>query len=213
MTAHTEVAHRGIGPIGGLNTRWHELALWLYAAIVTAHWLEHLLQAFQIWVLNWPRPRANGVLGLAFPWLISSEWLHYAYAVVMLAAFVLLLPGFAGRARTWWLAALGVQVWHHLEHALLLVQAQVGHNIFGRPVPTSLAQLFLPRAELHLFYNAVVTIPMLVAIYYHMHPQDDELGPFTCSCSRRSIGPRAHIGGDVTGADHSKAGVVSTDNA
>lgn len=150
-----------------------------------AHWLEHLYQAFEIWALNWPRPQANGVLGLAFPWLVSSEWLHYGYAVVMLGAFALLLPGFAGLARTWWIVALAIQTWHHFEHAILLVQAQVGHNIFGRQVPTSLAQLFLPRAELHLFYNAVVTIPMLVAIYYHMHPRQDELR-VTCSCSRRS---------------------------
>ncbi|MDQ3932752.1 MAG: hypothetical protein M3252_07955, partial [Actinomycetota bacterium] len=93
MAAHIEVAgKRRLGTIGSLNTRWHELALWSYGAIVVAHWLEHALQAFQIWALNWPRPQANGALGLAFPWLVSSEWLHYGYAVVMLCAFALLLP-------------------------------------------------------------------------------------------------------------------------
>ncbi len=186
MAAHHEVAEqRAGGVIESLNTRWHEFALWSYATIVVAHWLEHLAQAFQIWALNWPRSQANGALGLLFPWLITSEWLHYAYAVVMLAAFALLLPGFAGRARTWWLIALGIQVWHHFEHAILLVQAQAGHNLLGRPVPTSLAQLFLPRAELHLLYNGIVTIPMLIAIYFHMHPSRDEVPAVACSCGRR----------------------------
>ncbi len=192
MLAPVEVASRPrIGVIARINTRWHELALWSYGAIVIAHWLEHVFQAFQIWALHWPRAQANGALGLVLPWLVTSEWLHYAYAVLMLAAFALLLPGFAGRARTWWLVALGIQVWHHFEHAILLVQAQVSHNIFGREVPTSLVQLFLPRAELHLFYNAIVTIPMLIAIYHHMHPRSEDVGAVACSCSRRSAAHRS----------------------
>ena len=46
----------------------------------------------------------------------------------------------------------------------------LGHNFFGRPVPTSLVQLWVPRVELHLFYNTIVFIPMVIAMYYHMFP-------------------------------------------
>ena len=63
-----------------LNTRWHERALQVFMFIVLAHWGEHLVQAYQIYVMGWPRPKANGILGLWYPWLIKSETLHYGYA-------------------------------------------------------------------------------------------------------------------------------------
>jgi hypothetical protein len=43
-----------------LNTKWHERALQVFMAIVLAHWGEHLFQAYQIYVMGWPRPKANG---------------------------------------------------------------------------------------------------------------------------------------------------------
>jgi hypothetical protein len=173
---------RLLGPTGLLNTRLHKTALMIFMVVVIGHWAEHLTQAVQIYLLDWPRPKAGGVLGLAFPWLVSSEWLHYGYAIVMLAALVALRHGFTGRARTWWNVAMWLQVWHHLEHFLLLLQALTGANLMGKPVPTSVAQLVFPRVELHLFYNAVVFAPMVVAMVYHLRPRRDELARMTCSC-------------------------------
>ena len=72
----------------------------------SAHWGEHLVQAYQIWVMGWPRPKANGILGLWYPWLIKSEVLHYGYALVMLIGIWVLRKGFTGRSRTWWTVAL-----------------------------------------------------------------------------------------------------------
>jgi hypothetical protein len=63
-----------------------------------------------------------------------------------------------------------IQFWHHIEHLLLISQYMTGHNLFGRPVPTSIIQLWIPRVELHLFYNAIVFIPMVIAMYYHLFP-------------------------------------------
>ena len=63
-----------------------------------------------------------------------------------------------------------IQFFHHIEHALLQTQAILGHNLLGRPVPTSLVQLWVPRVELHLFYNTIVFIPMVIAMYYHLFP-------------------------------------------
>jgi len=82
--------------------------------------------------------------------------LHYGYALIMLVGIWTLLPGFVGRARTWWLAALVIQFWHHIEHALLQGQVIAGRTLFGAPAPTSIVQLWIPRVELHLFYNTVV---------------------------------------------------------
>ena len=166
------------------NTSWHRAAINVFTFVVLAHWAEHLAQAAQIWILGWSRPDARGLLGMPFPWLIESEWLHYGYALVMLAGFWLLRDGFVGRARLWWGIALGVQVWHHLEHLLLLVQSLTGQYLLGRPVPTSLAQVVFPRVELHLFYNAVVFAPMVIAIGLHLRPTWHERALMRCSCRR-----------------------------
>jgi hypothetical protein len=167
-----------------LNGPRHELALRIFMAIVLAHWAEHLLQAFQIYVLGWPVPKAGGLLGYFYPSLIKSEALHYGYALVMLAGLWLLRPGFTSATdRRWWTIALGIQFFHHVEHALLQTQAILGHNFFGRPVPTSLVQLWVPRVELHLFYNTIVFIPMVIAMYYHMFPLAAEAAEQKCTCA------------------------------
>ena len=43
-----------------VSTDRHELALRLFMVIVLAHWVEHLLQGLQIYVLGWPVPEARG---------------------------------------------------------------------------------------------------------------------------------------------------------
>lgn len=166
-----------------INTDWHEFALRTYLAIVLAHWAEHFLQAFQIYALGWPVPEARGVLGHFFPWVITSEALHYGYAIVMLVGLFLLRPGFTNLLeRRWWTIALAIQFWHHIEHGLLQLQAILGTPFFARPVPTSIAQLWIPRVELHLFYNTIVFIPMVIAMYYHMFPPSSAPAP-RCTCA------------------------------
>lgn len=184
MATSVGTDRRLLGPGGLLNTRYHKAGLLVFLVIVLGHWAEHLVQAFQIWVLGWPRPQAGGLLGLAFPVLVTSEWLHYGYAIVMLVGFVTLRHGFAGRSRTWWNTAMWIQVWHHFEHLLLLVQAMTGAYLMGAAVPTSIAQLVFPRVELHLFYNAIVFIPMVVAMVYHRRPRTAEAELMRCACAR-----------------------------
>ena len=173
-----------------INGPQHETAMRLFLVIVLAHWAEHLLQAFQIYVLGWPVPQARGALGLLFPFLVASEALHYVYALVMLAGLWMLRPGFTGvEDRRWWTVALGIQFFHHIEHFVLQSQYLLGQNLFDRPVPTSLVQLWVPRVELHLFYNTIVFIPMVVAMYFHMFPPV-ATGRATCTCAwHRRLSP------------------------
>lgn len=166
-----------------LNGIWHKPALQAFMVIVLAHWAEHLTQAVQIYAMGWPPPQARGVLGLFYPWLIKSEALHYGYAVVMLFGIWLLRPGFTGLSNKWWTAALVIQFWHHIEHALLQGQAIAHHNLFGSPVPMSILQLWIPRVELHLFYNTIVFIPMVIGMYYHMFPPVGETAHSGCTCA------------------------------
>ena len=146
---------------GKLNGPWHKRALQAFLVIVIAHWAEHLVQA----------------------WLVHSEVLHYGYALIMLVGIWTLLPGFVGRSRTWWLAALVIQFWHHIEHALLQGQVIAGRTLFGAAAPTSIVQLWFPRLELHLFYNTVVFVPMMVAMFYHLFPSAPDAARMQCGCA------------------------------
>jgi hypothetical protein len=187
------IAHEMRTLVDRLNGSLHERALQIFLVIVLAHWAEHLLQAFQIYGLGWPVPEARGLLGYFYPWLIRSESLHYGYAIVMLIGLWVLRPGFTGvQDRRWWTVALVIQFLHHFEHLLLLMQVMVGHNLAGRPVPTSLIQLWVPRVELHLFYNSIVFVPMVIGMYFHMFPPAAlAAAPRTCTCAwNRELAPR-----------------------
>src|SRR5579859_3968836 len=166
---------------GKLNSRWHKIALQLFMIVVLAHWAEHIAQAWQIYVLGWPAHHAGGVLGLFFPWLVHSEVLHYSYALIMLIGIWVLRGGFTGISRKWWTIALVIQFWHHIEHLLLIGQATFHHNLFGSPVPTSIIQLIVPRVELHLFYNTIVFVPMVIGMYFHVFPRKSD-APAACDC-------------------------------
>ena len=173
-----------------LNTVWHKRALYLFTFIVLAHWAEHLAQAYQIYLLGWPRPAAGGFLGYFFPWLVSSELMHYGYAIVMLVGIWMLRRGFTGTSRKWWTLALVIQFWHHIEHAILQWQALTHHYWLGSPVPVSFLQMLFPksRVEIHLFYNAIVFIPMVIAMYYHLFPpKGEEIAACSCSLHRESL--------------------------
>lgn len=172
--------------LGRLNGPWHQRSLYIFMAIVIAHLAEHIVQAFQVYVLDWPVHQARGLLGQFFPWLVHAEVLHYGYAVIMLVGIWVLLPGFVGRSRTWWIVALVIQFWHHIEHALLQGQAIAGANLFGSPVPVSIVQLWIPRVELHLLYNTLVFVPMVVAMYYHLLPSARDAAAMRCHCALRT---------------------------
>ena len=169
--------------INRINTSKHEFALRIYTFIVLAHWAEHLVQAFQIFVLQMPRPASRGVLGQFFPWLVTSELMHYGYALFMLIGLWILRKGFVGRSYKWWMASFVIQFWHHIEHLLLQLQAIQQTNYWGSPVPVSLLQLVFPRVELHLFYNTIVFIPMAVAMYMHLFPTATERAHTKCTCA------------------------------
>lgn len=146
------------------NSRRDELILKIFAWMMVAHWVEHLVQAYQVWVLGYERHHAGGLLGQIFPWLVHSEWLHFGYAVLTFVGLLALYRAFSGAALAWWKTALAIQAWHLVEHTLLFVQAQGEFTLFGAKEPTSVLQVFFPRIELHLFYNSVVTVPIVIAM-------------------------------------------------
>jgi hypothetical protein len=156
----------------------------IFMAVVIAHWAEHLFQVYQIYALGWAPHMAGGMLGYVFPWLVRSEVLHFSYAAVMMVGLLWLRGEFSvpGASR-WWTAATVIQAWHLVEHTLLQAQA-LTHPFFGRDVPTSILQLWFPRVELHLFYNSVVTVPMVVALW--LESRKDARSVPACECQTTS---------------------------
>jgi hypothetical protein len=174
-----------------LNTRWHKVALRAFLAIVIFHWIEHIVQAYQFFVLHWSRPMSMGVLGMYYPWLMKSEVLHYGFALVMLIGLWVLRKGFTGTSYTWWMVSFWIQFWHHFEHFILFYQAQTGHYWFGGSVPTSVGQIWIPRIELHLIYNMLVFIPMVVGMYLHVYPSARDAAKAVCTCAHKHVPVRA----------------------
>jgi hypothetical protein len=129
--------------------------------IIGLHFSEHIAQIIELYGMKMPRPECLGLLGLFYPYLMHSEWLHYGHALLMLVG----LYYFKAQARSfkWWKTTLLLQHYHHLEHLILLVQAIVGVNLFNFPKPISIGQLWFPRLELHFAYNLMVLIPMILA--------------------------------------------------
>ena len=129
----------------------------------------------------------------AFMVVVVAHWAEHLVQAMLVGLF-LLRPGFVGVARAWWTVALVIQFWHHIEHLLLLIQAQTGVFFFGASVPTSVAQLVVPRVELHLFYNSIVFIPMMVAVYLHKRPNERDLRASSCACAEvRGAGREAAL--------------------
>ncbi|MBW4535183.1 MAG: hypothetical protein KME09_14710 [Pleurocapsa minor HA4230-MV1] len=130
----------------------------IFIGICIAHFVEHLAQIYELYVLGWSRPLCLGFLGLWQPALMHSEWLHYGYALFMLIGLYQLQRQVKTR---WWVTTIYLQQFHHLEHLLLLIQALGGVAMANR---TSIGGAFFPRLELHFFYNLVVMIPMMIAL-------------------------------------------------
>lgn len=133
--------------------------------ISIAHFIEHVAQILEVYLFNIPREKALGILGMLYPWLMKSETLHYVLALYMLVAIYWYSDRFRGKARKYWNFAFWSQTWHHFEHLLLIAQATTGYYLFGANKPTSVGQLFVSKIELHFFYNLIIFILMMRALW------------------------------------------------
>lgn len=167
-----------------INGGLHEQALWLYMLIVFGHWLEHIAQVYQVYILGWVPAKAGGALGLVAPGLAMAEVLHFGYNLFLIGGIVLLRPGFAGRSRFWWNLALLAQGWHFFEHILLQAQYLTGHYLFGASMQISILQQWFPRVELHFMYNLIVFLPLLIGVLYHFYPPPNEPVNERCTCNQ-----------------------------
>ena len=168
-----------------INGPWHSRALVIVFSPIFFHMFEHVLQVFQVYVLNIERADALGLLGIWLPRLMRAEVIHFGFSVYTLLAILVLGGAIVGRARWFGLVALSVQSWHLFEHTLLLTQRSTDNFFFGTAGPSSLVELLIPRVELHFAYNATVFTCILVAMLLHAYPPRGETVRPRCGCARQ----------------------------
>lgn len=131
----------------------------LFILIVAIHFIEHLAQIYQLYNLAWARADCLGLLGLINPNLIKREWLHYGFAFYMLVGLYYIKIN--SKKSYWWNVAFNLQMFHYIEHLILISQALNGISMSNR---ISIGSFLMPRIELHFMYNLIVMIPILIAI-------------------------------------------------
>jgi hypothetical protein len=151
------------------------LALYVVlAATQSAHVGEHVVQVAQLRLLGIPATDAHGVFGA-----LDVEWVHFVWNAWVLAAIGVLL---AGRPRSGWLWAAGLLAgWHLAEHTVL-IGLYLATGVDGRPGLLADGGLLgggLPvlRPELHLAYNLIETLPLLIGLVGVVRELRPDRGP------------------------------------
>ena len=80
-----------------------------------------------------------------------------------------------------WTFAVAIPAFAHGDHDARPLARDLGQNLFGSPVPTSILQQFIPRPELRLLYNLAVFIPMVVAMWLHTRRDQADVNECTCA--------------------------------
>lgn len=142
----------------------------LFQWVVLLHFMEHVFQMGQVYLLGWSRRDALGLLGMVYPTLVHSEWLHYGHALFMMVGLWLMY--LSPLRRRVLMIAFSLAFYHHLEHATLLLQALFHTNLWGASKPVTFLQYWFMqqdnalkilgnRIELHFAYNLMVLSPTL----------------------------------------------------
>lgn len=126
------------------------------------HMFEHLAQMYELHILGWPGPKAQGIIGF-----LNAEWVHLIWNSWVLAMAGLLL--FIYR-RNWWLWALFIfAIYHEAEH-IYIVSTYIRTGVMGNPGLLAHGGLIggglpISRPDLHALY-AVLEEFMLLMIYF-----------------------------------------------
>jgi hypothetical protein len=185
----TQTQRNGFSWLGQITGPQYRYLLWIFMVIVLGHWLEHLTQLYQVYVMGWLPKEAGGALGFWFPNTNRSEVLHFTYNLLLWGGIILLRPGMQGGARRWWNAALIAQSWHFFEHLLLQVQWLTGYYLFGASKQISILELWFPRMELHFAYNLIVFVPLIIGVFaYFRHDVDHRPPSASFDGSRSKVG-------------------------
>ncbi len=142
-----------------LTEGWR-FAFALLVATQGGHVAEHVAQMAQLHVLGLPASQARGIIGA-----LDLEWVHFGWSLWILALTAILFRRFPWNR--WLLLGLVLGVWHELEHATIL-SAYLSTGVVGTPGLLARGGLLggglpIARPDLHFLYNAMITIPLVLA--------------------------------------------------
>ena len=129
-------------------------------ATQSGHVLEHTAQMVQLHILGLGGPQARGIVGA-----LDLEWTHFAWSLWVLCASALLLRRFPHSR--WLVLAVALGVWHELEHVVIM-STFLATGVVGTPGLLAAGGalgggLPISRPDLHFLYNAMITIPLILA--------------------------------------------------
>jgi hypothetical protein len=151
---------------------YHWLAL-LYLLVVTqsGHFLEHVVQTYQIHVLGLRGAAAPGVFGA-----LDIEWVHFLWNSWVLITVAILVSRFPRNVWLWSLVPM--TIWHEVEHMWIMVEF-IRSGIAGTPGLLASGGVIggglpLVRPDLHFLYNLVETVPLVLAFVWQLKYAHDD---------------------------------------
>lgn len=147
------------------------LALY-YVLVVTqvGHFMEHVVQIYQIHVQGLRGADASGVFGA-----LDVEWVHFIWNTWIIIAVSLLLWRYRGNRwmrNPWLWITLVIAGWHEVEHAYIMsvylstgVERTPGLLSRGGAIGGGLP---LARPDLHFYYNLIETAPLVIGFVYQL---------------------------------------------
>lgn len=130
------------------------------------HFVEHLVQMYQIHVQHLTGPAARGVFGQ-----LDIEWVHFIWNTWILVAVVVLLTKYPKNPWLW--VSLVAGGWHEIEHAYIMSQYLGEYGKPGNPGLLSRGGAFgggldISRPDLHFIYNLIETLPIVLAFAWQL---------------------------------------------
>lgn len=162
-------------PVFTLEMMWryrHYQWLALFEVVLISqigHFIEHLVQMYQIHLLGLKGVAARGIFGQ-----LDVEWVHFLFNTYLLIAFLLLVLKF--RKNPWLWVTVVVALIHEFEHLYIMrnyfITGKQGlPGLLGRG---GVIDIPLLRADVHFLYNLVESVPMMLAFAWQLRVAYDE---------------------------------------
>jgi hypothetical protein len=139
--------------------KWYTI-FYMTVLMQGGHFVEHIAQIIQIYVLNYPPEHAHGIFGA-----LDTEWIHFLWNITLLIFNILLIKKFPKNIFLW-INAVAV-LWHQFEHTYIM-WVYLTTGVSGDPGLLSQGGLILGglpyiRADIHFVYNILETLPLTIA--------------------------------------------------
>jgi hypothetical protein len=139
--------------------KWYTI-FYMTVLMQGGHFIEHIAQIIQIYLLDYPPAHAHGIFGA-----LDTEWIHFLWNLTLLTFNILLIKKFP-KNKWLWINLIAV-IWHQIEHSYIM-WVYLTTGVSGDPGLLSQGGLLfggIPfiRADVHFIYNVLETFPIAIA--------------------------------------------------